>query len=127
MNLSFFDYVYIALGGMLGTISRTVIYQYTNNNQGLATWIVNMLGSFIVGLICGLIYFTKTNINESLRVFIVLGLLGSFTTFSAICADSIQLFITGKIIQGTLFALLQMLCGLLLAVFGMYLINKIII
>ena len=127
MQLSFLDYIYIALGGLIGTIFRTIIYQITNNSNGIATWIVNGLGSFSVGIVCGIIYCTKININESLKLFIILGILGSFTTFSAICADSIQFFITGKILQGVLLALLQMICGLLLAIFGMYLVNKIMI
>lgn len=50
------------------------------------TLIVNVLGSFLIGLLAG--YFAyRTGLNQHLRLFLTTGILGGFTTFSAFSLD----------------------------------------
>ena len=51
------------------------------------TLIVNVLGSFLIGLLAG--YFGyRTGLNQHLRLFLTTGILGGFTTFSAFSLDA---------------------------------------
>lgn len=51
------------------------------------TLIVNVLGSFLIGLLAG--YFAyRTGVNQHLRLFLTTGVLGGFTTFSAFSLDA---------------------------------------
>jgi len=51
------------------------------------TFIVNVLGSFIMGLFAGYFAF-RTGVNQHLRLFLTTGILGGFTTFSTFSLDT---------------------------------------
>lgn len=51
------------------------------------TLIVNVVGSFLIGLLAGYFAF-RTGINQHLRLFLTTGILGGFTTFSAFSLDA---------------------------------------
>ena len=56
----------------------------------LGTLVVNVLGSFLIGLLAG--YFAwRTGISQHMRLFLTTGLLGGFTTFSAFSLDTVLL------------------------------------
>ena len=55
------------------------------------TLIVNVLGSFLIGLLAGYFAF-RTGIDQHLRLFLTTGVLGGFTTFSAFSLDAALLF-----------------------------------
>ena len=55
------------------------------------TLIVNVAGSFLIGLLAGYFAF-RTGIDQHLRLFLTTGVLGGFTTFSAFSLDAALLF-----------------------------------
>ncbi len=76
--------LYVAGGGAVGSVLRYIISQYlpkTQNGFPYGTFTVNIIGSFLIGLIMGIV--TKTN-NNNLWLIGVVGFCGGFTTFSAI-------------------------------------------
>lgn len=90
---------YILLGGALGAGLRHYV------NIGAAHWLgasfpygtmmVNILGSLIMGILVGL--FAKAlPVSESMRAFVMIGLLGGSTTFSSFSLDAINLFERGE-------------------------------
>ena len=85
-------------GGGIGTVARYVVSDYTHKyylgNFPLGTLAVNMLGSFIIGLLWGL--FDTENMSHSLRAFLFIGILGGFTTFSTYALDSYTMFKDGE-------------------------------
>lgn len=84
--------LYIAAGGALGAVARYSVTQVSMRAFGptfpIGTMSVNVFGSFLMGLLAGYILTKASGASESLRLFLGVGLLGGFTTFSAFSLDS---------------------------------------
>lgn len=68
--------IQVFLGGMVGSLLRYIVQVYTNTSVML--WVVNILGSFVLGSLNG--YFLKK--DKPLKLFLTTGMMGAFTTFS---------------------------------------------
>jgi len=85
----------IAFGGALGASSRYFISSFLNNYSilsfTLGTLVVNVIGCFFIGF-----YISETSevISENIKNFLIIGFLGSFTTFSAFTKESVELYQT---------------------------------
>ena len=81
-----------ALGAALGSLARLQISYWiqtpSETSFPWSTFIVNVIGALLIGLIA-----SSPNImnNETRRHFVVTGVLGGFTTFSAIAVETLQL------------------------------------
>jgi len=92
-------------GGALGALSRFAVAQLAIGLLGkgfpYGTLIVNVFGSLLMGFLS--IYFlTKTNLDPMLRMAILVGFLGSFTTFSTFSMDTLILLESGAVAKGLL-------------------------
>ena len=111
----------IASGGALGAVSRYMIDRAVTNAIGptvLGTFLVNVTGSFALGMLVALSA-ERTSWPAELRMFLAVGFLGSYTTFSTLAVSSIQLLNTGDLTRATLNILGSLGVGLLAALFGM--------
>ena len=86
------------LGGFIGTCLRFLIgklcHLCTSSPYPWGTFIVNIIGSFIIGLLFGVA--EKTNlISAHMNVFLITGFCGGFTTFSSF-ADDMYLLLANK-------------------------------
>lgn len=91
----------IGLGGFLGSISRYLtqlfILRIFNSTPPIGTIVVNILGSFIIGVVFA--YSSKTNfISNELKIFLTIGFCGGFTTFSSFTLDQFILLDSNQII-----------------------------
>lgn len=115
----------VALGGSIGAVARYVIFilfeRLQNHTFPWATLAVNLIGSFLIGLLWG--YFGKNFISPGLRMFIFVGILGSFTTYSAFAFDVFSMSKDGEIKQLLLYILATNFFGIGLAFTGFYLIR----
>jgi len=110
----------VALGGAFGALARfgagRLVTHLFDLSFPWATWTVNLLGCFLIGMTVPL--FGRMSGGESARLFFVVGVLGSFTTFSTYCLDTVALWGDDR----GLFALLNVggsvVCGLLLVAMG---------
>ena len=79
------NFILVALFGAIGSLLRFILIQVTPKityiNFPIGTLIVNLIGSFLIGVVASL--FEKQLLSNELRSFIVFGFLGGFTTFSA--------------------------------------------
>lgn len=93
MNLG--NILLVFLGGGLGATSRYVVTTIVGARFGSAfpygTLTVNVIGSFIIGLLT--FYFLTKNggVPDNLRLLLVVGFLGGFTTFSSFALDTLNL------------------------------------
>jgi fluoride exporter len=88
----------VALGGAIGSAARhgvNVLAGQWGQSFPYATFAVNVLGSFMMGLLAALLT-TKLIGAETFRQFWLTGVLGGFTTFSAFSLDAFNLFQQGN-------------------------------
>lgn len=85
------NYLAIALGGAIGSLGRYLItvsmVRYPPHWLPLGTVSVNLIGSFAIGLVW--VYLQQRNDSEFIRLFIAVGLLGGFTTFSTFSLETV--------------------------------------
>lgn len=79
----------VALGGALGAVLRSLtdgeIKLRTRHTWPIATWCINVAGSFVLGLVAAL------NTNATVTAFVVTGVCGGFTTFSTASVEAVGL------------------------------------
>lgn len=92
--------LWVALGGAIGASGRylvgTAIGSAAQNAFPWATLTVNICGSFVLGVLAGLMAFAWSPSPE-LRAFLTVGVLGGFTTFSAFSLDVVLLAERGRL------------------------------
>ena len=96
----------IFLGGGLGALLRFLISEQTNrlflSSFPFGTTVVNILGAFLMGFVVS--YFAdKVNVSQNIKMFLTIGFLGGFTTFSTFNLDFYQLFSNGEILASLLY------------------------
>ena len=91
--------VLVFLGGGIGSLLRYGVSRATLAAWGAGfpagTMIVNVVGSLIIGLLAGL-FAAHPGISQPTRLFLTIGLLGGFTTFSAFSMDALTLYQRGQ-------------------------------
>lgn len=94
------DIAFVALGGALGALLRFIIGGWIQKDIlifPLGTFLINLVGSFFLGFIMYAVEFGGM-VGRELRIFLTIGLLGSFTTFSSLEYESLRLLENGEVI-----------------------------
>ncbi len=90
----------IACGGAVGAAARhglnVALHTGTAPRFPWSTFAANALGCLAIGLVAGLVASSKLHIGEMGRAFLVVGVLGGFTTFSAFGLDTLTLARAGQ-------------------------------
>jgi fluoride exporter len=90
------NFILVGLGGAAGSILRYVVsLMLMNRGFPLATLLVNIAGSFLIGLVLAL-GIKNENFAGNWKLFLATGICGGFTTFSAFSAENLQLLQNGK-------------------------------
>ena len=114
---------WIALGGGIGSVLRYVLYTRIDQMHAysfpIGILVVNIVGSFLMGLLAWSLT-THIQIAEEHRIAILAGLLGGFTTFSAFSHDTLQLFLRGEYLAVVLHIVLSVLLCIMAAGAGLY-------
>lgn len=91
-------YLLVAIGGMLGAVSRYGLAGWISNaTQGrfpYGTLAVNVIGSFVIGFFLTLAL-ERFSWSPEVRVFFTVGFLGAFTTFSTFSYETVELLREG--------------------------------
>ena len=107
----------IALGGALGSVLRFVLTTLVARLFGGAipygTFAVNVLGSFAMGVIAALVLLRGDLGWERAAPFLMPGLLGGFTTFSAFSLETVQLIERGRLAVASVYVGGSVMLGLL--------------
>jgi fluoride exporter len=109
-------FVFVAIGGALGASARYGLSIYLArfsqaDKFPLSTFIVNVLGCLLAGLLMGIS--EKYNlVSPHARLFLLTGILGGFTTFSAFGVETIGLIRRGENLLAMSYVFFSIVCGM---------------
>ncbi len=113
------SYLLVFVGGGLGASLRHAVNMISARGLGTAfpwgTFIINISGSLAMGLIAGYLAF-KGGASQPWRLFVMTGILGGYTTFSAFSLDAALLYERGEIAS----ALFYVLGSVVLSIAGLF-------
>jgi len=117
---------YVASGGAVGAVLRYLtsnFYKFYFPNFPIGTLFINFIGSFLIGILASNLESRGTS-YIFIKYFLIIGILGSFTTFSTFSLETIQLVNDKKLFLSLVYIFLSISLCILGAFFG-FNINKI--
>lgn len=112
----------ISFGAVLGALSRWQLGVWLNpliSQFAFGTLMANVIGCFLIGIALGL------NLQESSKLLLITGFLGSFTTFSAFSAEIGEKLLQEKWLNAVGIFLLHNIVGIMATMIGVILIKSI--
>lgn len=103
--------IVVALGGAIGAVFRFLVssgvYQWLGRGFPYGTLAVNVIGSFLIGLLTEALILERVVISAEYRAAILVGFLGSFTTFSTFSLETLFLLEQGHLTKAALNVLIS--------------------
>ena len=122
-----FSFLIVGIGGAFGAMARYGVGLFAIKNLGASfpfgTIIVNIAGSFLMGLLIAWLARRTGGSSNELRLFLATGFLGGFTTFSAFSLDTITLYERGDLGQAAIYVGLSVIASILALVAGLWLVR----
>jgi fluoride exporter len=116
--------LWIGAGAFLGANLRYLLQTWTANRWGAdfpyGTLIINVTGSLILGFFITLVT-QRVAVSPEWRLFVAVGLLGGFTTFSSFSVETLYLLQSGRWLPAALYMAGNVCLGLLAAYLGVIL------
>jgi CrcB protein len=102
-------WVAVAVGGAIGSVGRfwltNVMTALTGPRFPWGTLLINVVGSFVIGLVAGITLTpARVGIHPDVRIFLMTGICGGFTTFSAFSLQTLELMQAGDIAPALAYA-----------------------
>ena len=112
----------IGLGGFAGAVLRYLVSGWVQDRSGsiaipFGTAAVNLSGCFIIGILTFLVE-SRSYFSVETRAFVLIGLLGSFTTFSTFGSDTLMLIRSGRMDIAALYSGGQVVVGVMMVWLG---------
>lgn len=111
----------VGVGGAIGSMARygmsVLVGRFWTIGFPLATLLVNIIGSALMGVLIGILARAMPQMSNEIRLFVAVGILGGFTTFSSFSLDTIVLIERGELAQ----ALLYIALSVVVCLAGLYL------
>ena len=106
-------YVVVGVGGFLGAIARYALGAYIGGRYGirfpLGTFVINVSGSFLIGLTLTLL--ARTTASAYWRYLFPIGFIGAYTTFSTFEYETLRAIQDGQLMTGLLNVALSLVVG----------------
>lgn len=117
-------FLFVGIGGAVGSMLRygitVLIPRHNDASFPLPTFVVNLLGCFIIGLLAGFALRSEFMIRGGWAL-LATGLCGGFTTFSSFGLDGIKLLESGATFTMLIYSIMSLVFGLLLCFAGYWL------
>lgn len=122
------ELLYVFIGGGLGSLVRFLfgkwVNSFHNSNFPFGTFIINIVACFVLGFIIGLAD-QKQILSPAIRLFLVVGFCGGFSTFSAFSSETLTLIQQGQNSTMLLYVLLSVVVCLIASFGGLLIAEKI--
>jgi len=116
----------VMLGGAIGAGFRyhisTVALRFMGPAFPWGTWIINLLGGFLMGVLAAVLARSSEG-GEQLRLFLGVGVLGGFTTFSAFSLETFNMLQRGEPLMAAVYAVSSVTGSVLMLIGGIYLVR----
>ena len=126
--LSFWPLFLVGSGGAIGAVGRYSIGvwlgQWLGVNWPYGTFTVNVVGGLLMGIVAGLGTWS-TLISPELRIFLAVGVLGGFTTFSAFSLDIMLMLERHQWLMALGYSVASVLLSLAALALGLFLVRTI--
>ena len=112
-------FLLVFVGGGLGATCRYLVTTLLSGklaNFPLGTFVANILGSFCMGMVLGILLGRS---SENFRLFVAVGFLGGFTTFSSFSAETLNLIQNGQIFSAMTNVVFSVVAGIFACATGM--------
>lgn len=120
------DCLIVAAGGAIGAVCRFMIGKLpigSSDGFPIKTFIVNILGCFLIGLIAALAL-KQFSASPRLVLFLKVGICGGFTTFSSFALETGGLIEKGSYITAASYIILSVVVGIVALFAAQYLVEK---
>ena len=107
----------VAIGGAIGSVCRYLLSGINVASWPWGTFAVNILGSLFIGLLVGLV--SKGIVSPEIKLLLVTGFGGGFTTFSTFANESFSMMKAGDALQMALYLGASVVIGILAVWLGM--------
>lgn len=119
------SFLSVAIGGAIGATLRYALGLISiKTDFPLITFIINVLGSFIIGIVVGIS--EEKEINSNMLLFLRVGFCGGFTTLSTLSVETITLFNDKHYAFGIFYAVISLICSVVGVVIGTFLGKKVL-
>ena len=117
--------LFVFIGGCFGSVLRFLLGKWLNNTENgipFGTFVANILGSLLIGIILG--YAAKSDtLNQNQTLLLATGFCGGFTTFSTFAYENHIFLKSGDFTSFALYTITSFVVGFLAVFAGMYLIK----
>ena len=116
----------VALGGSVGSVARFLCNKFINHSHPFpaVTFFINISGCLLIGILYGIS--TKQNyFTPELRLLLMTGFCGGFTTFSAFTLEGMNLLQQQRVLLFLLYFAASVIIGLAATYFGYWITQKI--
>ena len=117
--------ILVFVGGGFGSVLRFILGKYLNNTENgipYGTFLANILGSLLIGIILG--YALKNNtLSSNQTILLATGFCGGFTTFSTFAYENHVFLKSGDFLSFALYTIASFVIGFLAVFAGMYLVK----
>ena len=107
----------VALGGAVGSVGRYLISKWLEDGFPWGTLTVNIVGCLLIGLLTGLV--TKGSLTPEMKLLLVTGFCGGFTTFSTFANESFTMMKTGDAVLSAVYIGVSVAAGMLAVYVGL--------
>jgi fluoride exporter len=124
-----YAFMAVFLGGGLGSAARhginLIAAQSSVSRYPVGTFLINVLGSLLIGLLVEL-FALRLQLPANLRLFLITGILGGFTTFSTFSLEVGLLHQRGQTGAAVVYALASVVCGVAAMFAGMHVTRQLL-
>ena len=119
------NYLAIALGGAIGALMRYSLWVLIGSQSSYwATLVANIVGCFLLGVLW--VFIDKAMISEAMRLLLMVGVLGSLTTFSTFSLELLLFWQQQEYMTAFLYFVCSVVGGIAAMLIAIYLVRSII-